>query len=120
MCTDTSQEEIHEARAQYVIDTVRSADDLLIVEQSGRAAAVIISLEEYRRFAAWRKERAERRAWVLERDPHRQMTAEQWQAQFGALDRIAERFNDVTEEELQAELDEALAATRTVSGRRRS
>ena len=45
MCTDTSQEEIHEARAQYVIDTVRSADDLLIVEQSGRAAAVIISLE---------------------------------------------------------------------------
>ena len=55
-------------RAQYIIDTVRSADDLLIVEQSGRAAAVIISLEEYRRFAAWRKERAERRAWVLERD----------------------------------------------------
>ena len=48
------------------------------------------------------------------------MTAEQWQAQFGALDRIAERFNDVTEEELQAELDEALAATRAASGRRRS
>ena len=69
MCTDTSQEEIHETRAQYIIDTVRSADDLLIVEQPGRAAAVIISLEEYRRFAAWRKERAERRAWVLERDP---------------------------------------------------
>ena len=61
MCTDTSQEEIHEAR-QQIIDTVRSADDLLIVEQSGRPAAVIISLEEYRRFVAWRKERAERRA----------------------------------------------------------
>ncbi len=120
MCADTSQEEIHEARARYVVETVRAADDLLIVEQSGRPAAVIISLAEYRRFAAWRKERAERRAWVLERDPHRGMTAEQWQAQFDTLDRIAERFDDITEEELNAELNEALAMTRTVSGRKGS
>jgi hypothetical protein len=44
MCAETSQDEIHEARARYVVDTVRAADDLLIVEPSGRAAAVIISL----------------------------------------------------------------------------
>ena len=61
MCTDTSQAEIHEARAQYIIDTVRSADDLLIVEQvRPRCRSVIISLEEYRRFAAWRKEPRQR------------------------------------------------------------
>ena len=120
MCAETSQDEIHEARARYIVDTVRAADDLLIVEPSGRTTAVIISLEEYRRFAAWRKERAERRAWVLERDPQHGMTAEQWQAQFGTLDRFAEHFADITEEELQAELDEALAATRSASGRKGS
>ena len=121
MCADTSQEEIHEARARYVADTIRSADELLIVEQSGRPAAVIISLDEYRRFVAWREERAARRAWVLERDPHRRMTADQLQAQFATLDRVAARFNDVSDEELQAELDAASAATRrTAFGRQES
>lgn len=75
MCADTSQEEFHEARAQYVIDTVRAADDLLIIEQSGCAAA-----------------------------------------------RISRHFDNVTEEGLQAEFDEALAATRirSVTGGRES
>jgi hypothetical protein len=58
-------------------------------------------------FAAWREERVTRRVWVLEHDP-RQMTGDQWQAQFAVLNRVAAHFNDVTEEELEAELDAAL------------
>ena len=119
MCADTSQEEIHEARARYAADTVRSADDLLIVEQSGRPAAVIVSLDEYRRFVAWREERVARRTWVLEHDPRHQTTGDLWQAQFAALDRLAAHFDGVTEKDLQAELDEALAATRAAASGRK-
>jgi len=120
MCANTAQDEIHEARSRYAANTIRSADDLLIIEQSGRPTAVIISLAEYRRFVAWREERAARRVWVLERDPRHLMTANQWQAQFAAPDRIAAHFDDVTEEDLQAELDEALAATRAAASRKGS
>ncbi len=116
MCADISHETVQEARPQYAANTIGSADDLLIVEQSGRPTAAIISLEEYRRFVVWREERAARHVWVLERAPHQHITAEQWQAQFATLDRVAAHFDDVTEEELQAELDEALAATRAASG----
>jgi len=120
MSADTSHDVVGEARVQYIANPLRAADDLLIVEQSGRPAAAIISLAEYQRFVAWREERAARRAWVLERDPRRRMPLDQWQAQFTALDRVAAQFGDITDETLQAELDEALAATRVAaSGRKR-
>ena len=73
---------------------------------------MIISLEEYRHFAAWRAERNARRAWVLERDPLARMSAAEWQAQYVALDRLAADFADVSEEELAAELAEATRAVR--------
>lgn len=67
---------------------------------------------EYRRFSAWQEERAARRAWVLERDPRPKMSAEEWHAHFEALDRFAAHFDDVTPEELEAEITEAIAAVR--------
>ena len=117
MSADTPHEIIGEARTQYLTNPLRSADDLLVVEQSGRPAAVIISLDEYRRFLAWREERAAGRSWVLEQDSLRRTPADEWAAQFASLDRIAAHFDDVTDETLQAELNEALAATRAPSGR---
>jgi prevent-host-death family protein len=112
MCVDNANETIREARLVYAVTEVRWPDEPLIVERSGRPTAVIISLEEYRRFVAWREERAARRAWVLEHDPRQQMTADQWHAQFAAMDRFAAHFENVSDEELNNELAEAIAAVR--------
>lgn len=112
MCAADANETIHEAQPSYTLPTTRWPDEPLIVQRSGQAAAVIISLDEYRRFAAWREERAARRAWVLARDPRQNMTADQWETQFAAMDHLAAHFEDVPEEEVSEELTEALASVR--------
>lgn len=108
-------ETIHEARPTYTVSTAYWPDEPLIVQRSGHPAAVIISLEEYRQFTAWREERAARRAWVLACDPRQQLAPDQWHAQFAAMDRMAEHFADVSDEELSDELREALTAVRAES-----
>ncbi|MFZ1552454.1 MAG: hypothetical protein WAV53_13755, partial [Anaerolineae bacterium] len=70
---------------------------------------------KYRQFTAWREERAARRAWVLARDPWQHLPDDQWHAQFAAMDRLAEDFTGVSDEELSDELRDALTAVRAES-----
>jgi len=112
MSTNEVSEAIHEAQPVYAVAAASWPDEPLIVERSGRPAAVIISLEEYRRFAAWREERATRRAWVQERDLQNRAIDEQWHGQFATMDRFATHFDDVSDEALADELAQAIAAVR--------
>ena len=112
MSADDASQTVRETALRYTVTEAVWPDEPLVVERGGCPAAVIISLEEYRHFAAWRAERNARRAWVLERDPRQRMSAAEWQAQYAALDRLAAHFADVSEEELTAELAEATRAVR--------
>jgi len=94
------------------VDEILLARQPLIIERRGKPVAAVVSFDEYRRFSVWQEEHAARRAWVLERDPRRKMSAEEWQAHFEAMDRFAARFDDVTPEELEAEITEAIASVR--------
>ncbi|OIO96538.1 MAG: hypothetical protein AUK03_03730 [Anaerolineae bacterium CG2_30_64_16] len=118
MCADEASETIHEARPIYSGVETRWLDEPLIVERAGHPTAVIISLEEYRRFAAWREERAARRAWVLECQPRNHMTDQEWDAQFVTMDRFATHFADITDDELADELTQAVSAVRAERARR--
>jgi PHD/YefM family antitoxin component YafN of YafNO toxin-antitoxin module len=112
MSANEVSEMIHETQPAYATAAARWPDEPLIVERSGRPTAVIISLEEYRRFAAWREERAARRAWVQTRDLRNRAANEQWHAQFVAMDRFATHFEDISDAELADELTQAIAAVR--------
>jgi len=94
------------------VDEVQLARQPLIIERRGRPIAAVVSFNEYRRFSSWREERAARRAWVLERDPRRRMSAEEWHTHFETIDRFAAHFDDLTPEELEADIAEAIAAVR--------
>ena len=94
------------------VDEIQLASQPLIIERRGKPIAAVVSFDEYRRFSAWQEERAARRAWVLEQDPRRRMSAEEWHAHFEAMDRFAAHFDDVTPEELEAEITEAIATVR--------
>ena len=94
------------------VDEIQLARQPVIIERRGKPIAVVVSFDEYRRFSAWREECAARRAWVLEQDPRGRMAAEQWHAHFEAMDRFAVHFDDVTPEELEAEIAEAIATVR--------
>ena len=94
------------------VDEIQLARQPLIIERRGKPIAAVVSFDEYRRFSAWREERAARRAWVLEQDPRRRMSAEEWHAHFEAMDLFAAHFDDVTQEELEAEITEAIATVR--------
>ena len=94
------------------VDEIQLARQPLIIERRGKPIAAVVSFDEYRRFSAWREERAARRAWVLEQDPRRRMSAEEWHAHFEAMDLFAAHFDDVTPEELEAEITEAIATVR--------
>jgi len=123
----TAGETIHHPDKTIAVDTLAIPISLLqkmsealelfaafqvIIERRGKPIAAVVSFDEYRRFSAWREERAARRAWVLERDPRRKMSAEEWHAHFEALDRFAAHFDDVTPEELEAEITEAIISVR--------
>jgi len=94
------------------VDEILLARQPLIIERRGKPVAAVVSFDEYRRFSAWQEERAARRAWVLERDPRPKMSAEEWHARFEAMDRFAAHFDDVTPQELEAEITEAIASVR--------
>jgi hypothetical protein len=94
------------------VDEIQLARQPLIIERRGKPIAAVVSFDEYRRFSAWREERAARRAWVSEQDPRRRMSAEEWHAHFEAMDRFAAHFDDVPPEELEAEITEAIATVR--------
>ena len=94
------------------VDEIQLARQPLIIERRGKPIAAVVSFDEYRRFSIWREEQAARRAWVLEQDPRRRMSAEEWHAHFEAMDRFAAHFDDVTPEELEAEITEAIATVR--------
>lgn len=102
-----------EAAEVYSVDVsdVASSKQPLIIEKEGEPIAAIVPFDEYQRFSIWREERAARRLWVVERDPRMELSAEEWQANFEAMDRFA-AYLDVTVEDLQADFDEAIAAVR--------
>ncbi len=104
-----------EAGLAYSVDIaeIQLTGQPLIIERQGKPVAAVVSFEEYRRFSAWREERAARRMSVLERDPRRDLPAEEWHAHFEAMDRFAAHFDDVPPEELAAEIAEAITAVRT-------
>ncbi len=52
MCANDVSETIHEAGSAYAVAAPQWPEEPLIVERGGRPTAVIISLEEYRRFVA--------------------------------------------------------------------
>ena len=112
MSADDASQIVRETASRYTVTESPWPDEPLVVERGGRPAAVIISLEEYRHFAAWRAEWNAHRAWVLEHDPRQRMSAAEWQTQYVALDRFATHFVDVSEEELDAELALATSAVR--------
>jgi hypothetical protein len=94
------------------VDEIQLAQHPIIIERRGKPIAAVVSFDEYRRFSAWREERAARRSWVLERDPRRKMSAKEWHTHFEAMDHFAAHFDDVTPEELEAEITEAIATVR--------
>ena len=112
MSADDASQTVRETALRYTGTEAVWPDEPLVVERGGRPAAVIISLEEYRHFAAWRAEWNAHRAWVLEHDPRQRLSADEWQAQYVTLDRLAAHFADVSDEELTAELAEATRAVR--------
>jgi hypothetical protein len=103
-----------EAAEVYSVDLsdVELGEWPLIIEREGEPIAAVVPFDEYRRFSVWREERAARRLWVVERDPRSGMSAAAWRAKFEAMDRFAAHFDDATPEQLEADLDEALAAVR--------
>ncbi|PKO21978.1 MAG: hypothetical protein CVU38_11920 [Chloroflexi bacterium HGW-Chloroflexi-1] len=113
---------VRETGLVYTIDVDQArlaARQPLVIERRGMPIAALVSFDEYRRFAAWQQERMARRAWVVERDPYRALSAEEWHAQFEAMDRFAVHFEDVSSEELEAESTDALAAVRAEEQRTR-
>ncbi len=107
---------LRETRPVYSVDVdeIQLAQQPLIIERQGKPVAAVVSFDEYRRFSAWREERAAKRAWVLEQDPRRRMSAEEWHTHFEAMDRFAAHFDDVAPEELEAEISEVIATVRSV------
>jgi antitoxin (DNA-binding transcriptional repressor) of toxin-antitoxin stability system len=106
---------VRETGLVYTIDVDQArlaARQPLVIERRGIPIAALVSFDEYRRFAAWQLERTARRAWVVERDPYRALSAEEWHAQFEAMDRFAGYFEAVSAEELETEIADALAAVR--------
>jgi antitoxin (DNA-binding transcriptional repressor) of toxin-antitoxin stability system len=113
---------VREAGLVYTIDVDKvrlAARQPLVIERQGTPIAALVSFDEYRRFAAWQLERMARRVWVVERDPYRALSAEEWRAQFEAMDRFAVHFEAVSSEELEAEISGALAAVRAEEQRTR-
>ncbi len=96
------------------VDQVRlAARQPLVIERQGTPIAALVSFDEYRRFAAWQQERAARRAWVVKHDPYHALPAEDWHAQFEAMDRFAVHFEDASSDELEAGIADAFVAVRT-------
>ena len=92
----TGEKTLRETNPIYSVDVdeIQLSQQPLILERRGKPIAAVVSFDEYRRFSAWREERAARRAWVLERDPRRETSAEEWHAHFEAMDRFATHFNE--------------------------
>jgi prevent-host-death family protein len=81
-----------EQRLSEVVDRVARGEARVVVEQGGSPLAVIISVEEYRRFKAAEAQR---------------------EARFAAMSRISESFADVPLEELEQQATKAVADART-------
>lgn len=83
-----------EARQQWsrLLNKVFKGQTRVIVEKSGIPVAAVISAGDFERFDRLEKQRAER---------------------FKVLDRIGETFKDVSEDELEQKITEAISAVRT-------
>jgi prevent-host-death family protein len=83
--TDTKQ------HLSEVVNRVAQGESRVVIEKSGLPVAAMISTAEYRRFIQF---------------------DEDWQERTAAMERISDAFADVPFEEIQAQVDRALASVR--------
>lgn len=93
-------------------DEAQLNEEPIIVEREGEPFAVIIRAEDYERFRAWQRELEAGHIRIREDDPRLRQTEEEWHAHFRAFDRLSEKFADVSPQELDVIIDEAVAAVR--------
>jgi len=84
---------LSETKQQFskVINEVASGEARVVVEKSGLPVAAVISMDEYKQFLRSEEQRAQ---------------------QWAALARISEAFADVPLDELESEIDKAVAQAR--------
>lgn len=78
-----------------VINEVARGDSYIVVEKNGLESAVIIDLQEFRRYQRYAEEQRQQRAQF-----------------FGRLARLGDAFKDVSDEELERELQKAQDAVK--------
>jgi PHD/YefM family antitoxin component YafN of YafNO toxin-antitoxin module len=88
-------------------------EEPIIVEREGKPFAVIIRAEDYERFRAWQRDLEAGRIRIRECDPRMGQTEEEWHAHFQVFDRLSEKLADVSPQDFDALIDEAVAAVRT-------
>lgn len=93
-------------------DEAQLDEEPIIVEREGEPFAVIIRAEDYERFRAWQRDLEAGRIRIHEDDPRLRQTEEEWHARFRVFDRLSEKFADVSPQEFDALIDEAVAAVR--------
>jgi len=93
-------------------DKAQLDEEPIIVEREGKPFAVIIRAEDYERFRAWQRDLEAGRIRIRKRDPRLEQTEEEWHAHFRVFDRLSEKFADVSRQEFDALIDEAVAAVR--------
>jgi len=99
-------------------DETQLDEEPIIVEREGKPFAVIIRAEDYERFRAWQRDLEANRTQIGECDPKLGQTEEEWHAHFRVFDRLSEKFADVSPQEFDAIVDEAVTAVRAAKRNR--
>lgn len=79
-----------------IVNRVTYAKDRIVVKKYNRAAAIIISLDEYEKLM----------------DPTKRLSESQWQEKFKKLDKIRAKIPKVNPQKLDKAIDEAVAEVR--------
>jgi len=99
-------------------DEAQLDEEPILVEREGEPFAVIIRAEDYERFRAWQRDLEAGRLRIRECDPRTGQTEEEWHAHFQVLDHLSEKFADVSPQEFDALVDEAVTAIRAEKRKR--
>jgi PHD/YefM family antitoxin component YafN of YafNO toxin-antitoxin module len=97
---------------KLLFDETQLDEEPIIVEREGKPFAVIIRAEDYERFRAWQRDLEAGHIRIRECDPRLEQTDEEWHAHFRAFDRLSEKVANVSPQEFDAIIDEAVAAVR--------
>jgi prevent-host-death family protein len=94
-----------------VLERVRRTRAPLVIVKRGQEQGVLLGLDEYRRLNEL-DEREKRRRQTLSHPIEANSTAESWQASFDTLTRIRENAAYLSDDELDALVNETLAEVR--------